>query len=37
MWSFKMRDFFDIAVKYFNQNMFNYLEFKPNLSFQKEL
>tara|TARA_Y100000741_G_C18178255_1_gene528173 strand:- start:128 stop:955 length:828 start_codon:yes stop_codon:yes gene_type:complete len=37
MWSFKMRDFFDIATKYFNQNIFNYLEFKPNLSFQKEL
>jgi len=37
MWSFKMRDFFNIAIKHFNRNIFNYLEYKPNLSFQKEL
>ena len=32
---FKMKDFFKVATKYFNQNIFNYLEFKPDLSFQK--
>ena len=37
IWSFKMKDFFKVATKYFNQNIFNYLEFKPDLSFQKKL
>ena len=37
MWSFKMRDFFNIASKHFKKDIFNYLEFKPNLSFQKNL
>jgi len=37
MWSFKMKDFFNIASRYFDKDIFNYLEFKPNLSFQKKL
>ncbi|MBS29533.1 MAG: hypothetical protein CMG39_00010 [Candidatus Marinimicrobia bacterium] len=37
MWSFKMRDFFEIAINYFNENIFNYLEFEPDLNFQKNL
>lgn len=37
MWSFKMRDFFEIAISYFLNDMYNYLEYKPNLDFQKKL
>ena len=34
MWSFKMRDFFKVAIKYFVNDIYNYLEFKPDLSLQ---
>lgn len=37
IWSFKMRDFFEIVIKNFNKNIFDYLESKPDLSFQKKL
>ena len=37
MWSFKMRDFFKVAISYFMNDMYNYLEYKPNLNFQKKL
>ena len=31
MWSFKMRDFFNVATKMLNQNIYCYLEKKPKL------
>lgn len=37
IWFFSMNDFYNIAIKYFLKNIFNYLEFKPNLDFQKKL
>ena len=37
IWSFKMRDFFDIATEFFIKDIYNYLEFKPNLDFQKKM
>jgi aminoglycoside 3-N-acetyltransferase len=37
MWSFKMQDFFKIALKYFVNDIYNYLESKPDLSFHKDL
>ena len=32
MWSFKMRDFFNIATKMFTKDIYTYLEKKPNLN-----
>ena len=29
-WSFKMKDFYDIAINYFIKDIYNYLEKKPN-------
>ena len=37
IWSFKMRDFYDIAVEQFINDEFNYLERNPNLDFMKNL
>ena len=37
MWSFKMRDFFNVAIKYFITDIYNYLEFKPDLSYHNDL
>jgi len=37
MWSFKMKDFFNIALEYFASDIFTYLETKPDLSFHKKL
>ena len=37
IWSFKMRDFYDIAVEQFINDEFNYLEKNPNLDFMKNL
>ena len=37
LWSFKMQDFFKVALKYFVNDIYNYLEFKPDLSFHKDL
>jgi aminoglycoside 3-N-acetyltransferase len=31
MWSFKMRDFFKVATEFFVNDIYTYLEFKPNL------
>ena len=31
MWSFKMRDFFNIATEFFIKDIYTYLEFEPNL------
>lgn len=31
MWSFKMRDFFNLATEFFVKDIYTYLEFKPNL------
>lgn len=30
VWSFRMRDFYNIALNFFNQNIYTYLEFEPN-------
>ena len=32
MWSFKMRDFFDVSTKMMKEDIYCYLEEKPNLS-----
>ncbi len=37
MWSFKMRDFFNVAIKYFLDDIYNYLEFRPDLSYHNDL
>lgn len=31
MWSFRMRDFFNVASEFFIKDIFTYLEFEPNL------
>ncbi len=31
MWSFKMKDFFKVATDLFEKDIYNYLEYKPNL------
>mgnify|MGYP000882252819 CR=1 FL=1 len=31
MWSFKMRDFFQVATKFLMEDIYSYLEYKPNL------
>ena len=30
IWSFKMRDFYNVALNFFNQNIYTYLEFEPS-------
>ena len=36
MWSFKMRDFYKVAVEMFKKDIYTYLEHKPNLTFLKK-
>ena len=36
MWSFKMRDFYKVAVEMFKKDIYTYLEYKPNLTFLKK-
>ena len=31
MWSFKLKDFYSVAVEMFNKNIYTYLENVPNL------
>ncbi len=32
IWSFKMRDFFKVATKLFQDDIYTYLEYKPNFN-----
>ena len=36
IWSFKMKDFYDVVVQEMKRDIFNYLEKKPNLHLIKD-